>query len=116
MSNNLKKKIIEILETIYDPEIGIDVWNLGMIYDIILDEGKKIVKIKMAFTTPFCPLANVIPLMIKDRVEKELKLKTDIEIVHDPPWTPERITEKGRRMFKEKYGYDIVEEWKRRNI
>ncbi|WFO76206.1 DUF59 domain-containing protein [Desulfurococcaceae archaeon MEX13E-LK6-19] len=114
-NEELRKKIIEVLETIIDPEIGIDVWNLGMIYDILF-EDKKNIKIKMALTTPFCPLANVLPLMIKEKLEKTLGINVDVEIVYDPPWTPERMTEKGRRMFKERYGYDIVEEWKRRNV
>ncbi len=113
MSEELKKKIIKVLETIADPEIGIDVWNLGMIYGLeIIDE--KHVKIKMTLTTPFCPLSNILPLMVKDQLKKQLDIDADIELVFEPPWTPEKMTEKGRRMFMERFGYDIVEEWKRR--
>lgn len=108
----LKKKIIAVLETIADPEIGIDVYNLGMIYGIdIIDE--KHVKIKMTLTTPFCPLANMLPMMVVDELKRKLGIEADIEIVMEPPWTPLMMTEKGRRIFKERYGYDIVEEYKK---
>ena len=108
----LKKKIISVLETIADPEIGIDVYNLGMIYDIEVIDDKH-VKIKMTLTTPFCPLANILPMMIVEELKRKLGIETDIELVFDPPWTPEKMTEKGRRIFKERFGYDIVEEYKK---
>jgi len=113
MSNldELKNKIIEILETIVDPEIGIDVYNLGMIYGIDVIDDKH-VKIKMTLTTPICPLAHIIPYMIVETLKSKLGVETDIELVYDPPWTPEMMTEKGRRMFKERYGYDIVEAYR----
>ncbi|MET1160429.1 MAG: metal-sulfur cluster assembly factor [Thermoprotei archaeon] len=106
----LIKKVISVLETIIDPEIGIDVYNLGMIYGIdVVGENK--VKIKMTLTTPICPLANIIPFMIVEELKKA-GIEADIELVYDPPWTPDKMTEKGRRMFKERYGYDIVEAYK----
>ncbi len=106
------EKIIPVLETIADPEIGIDVYNLGMIYDIdVIDE--KHVKIKMTLTTPFCPLANILPMMVIEELKRKLGIEADIELVFDPPWTPEKMTEKGRRMFRERFGYDIVEEYKK---
>lgn len=105
--DELRKKIIEVLETVIDPEIGIDVYNLGLIYDIqIIDE--KNVKISMGLTTMFCPLATTIPLMIIDQLKEKLNVNADIDIVYDPPWTPLRMTEKGRALFKEKFGYDVV--------
>ncbi len=108
----LKKKIISVLETIADPEIGIDVYNLGMIYDIEVIDDKH-VKIKMTLTTPFCPLANILPMMVVEELKRKLGIETDIELVFDPPWTPEKMTEKGRRIFKERFGYDIVEEYRK---
>lgn len=109
--DKVKKKIISILESIVDPEIGIDIYNLGMIYGIeVVDE--KHVKIKMTLTTPICPLANIIPAMIVEELKSKLGIEADIELVFDPPWTPDKMTEKGRRMFKEKFGYDIVEAYR----
>lgn len=104
-------KIIEVLETIIDPEIGLDVYNLGLIYGIDFPrEG--VVKIKMTLTTPLCPLAYILPQLIVDEIKKKLGLEVELEIVYDPPWTPDKMTEKGRRIFKEKFGYDIVDLYK----
>ncbi len=108
----LKKKIISILETISDPEIGIDLWNLGLIYDIKIIDDKH-VRIHMGLTTPFCPLANILPMMVAEELKKKLGINAEIELVYDPPWTPEHMTEKGRRIFKERFGYDIVEEYRK---
>ncbi len=108
----LKKRIVSILETISDPEIGIDIYNLGMIYGIEI-VNEKHVKIKMTLTTPFCPLANILPMMVAEELRQKLGIDADVELVFDPPWTPERMTEKGRRIFKERYGYDIVEEYRK---
>jgi metal-sulfur cluster biosynthetic enzyme len=109
--DDLKKKVIEVLETIADPEIGIDVYNLGLIYGLEVSGGK--VKIKMGLTTPFCPMANILPMMVDEELKKRLGVEVVIELVYDPPWNPLMMTEKGRRMFIERYGYDIVEEYKR---
>ncbi|MEL9999925.1 MAG: metal-sulfur cluster assembly factor [Desulfurococcaceae archaeon] len=105
---DVKRKVLEVLETVIDPEIGIDVYNLGLIYDVqVVDE--KHVKISMGLTTMFCPLAPIIPLMIIDQLKERLGIDADIDLVYDPPWTPLRMTDKGRAMFKERFGYDIVE-------
>jgi len=109
--DDLKKKVIEVLETIADPEIGIDVYNLGLIYGLEVSGGK--VKIKMGLTTPFCPMANILPMMVDEELKKRLGVEVEIELVYAPPWNPLMMTEKGRRMFIERYGYDIVEEYKR---
>jgi len=103
----LKKKIVEVLETVIDPEVGIDVYNLGLIYNIeILNEKR--VRIKMGLTTVLCPLAYTLPLMVIEQLKDRLNIDADIDIVYDPPWTPLRMTEKGRKLFKERFGYDIV--------
>ncbi len=83
-----KDKIIKILKTITDPELGIDVYNLGLIYDVKID--KSTVKIKMTFTTPMCPygpmLMDMIESAIKDKIKEVKSVK--IEIVFEPPWQP----------------------------
>lgn len=112
MSNNeLKNKVISILETIVDPEIGIDIYNLGMIYSVEVIDNKH-VKIKLTLTTPICPLANIIPMIIIEELKNKLGIEVDLELVFEPPWTPDRMTEKGRRLFRERYGYDIVEAYR----
>ncbi|MEM1879887.1 MAG: metal-sulfur cluster assembly factor [Desulfurococcaceae archaeon] len=106
--DTIKQRIVEILETIVDPELGVDVYNLGLVYNIDVIDDKH-VKITMTLTTPFCPLASIIPLMIIDQLKEKLRIDADIDITYDPPWTPLRMTEKGRQLFKERFGYDIVE-------
>lgn len=107
-TDELKKRIIEVLETVVDPEIGIDVYNLGLIREIKI-LGEKQVKIGMTLTTMFCPLATTIPLMIIDQLKEKLGVDVDIDIIYDPPWSPTDMTEKGRELFKQRFGYDIVE-------
>ena len=104
----LRLEILKIRESTVDPEIGIDVVNLGLIYDVqILDN--RVVKIKMTLTSAYCPLSTYIPLMIIDQLKEKLNVDADVELVYDPPWTPLKMTDKGRRLFKERFGYDIVE-------
>ncbi|MEM3346257.1 MAG: metal-sulfur cluster assembly factor, partial [Desulfurococcaceae archaeon] len=92
--DTIKQRIVEILETIIDPELGVDVYNLGLVYNIDVINDKH-VKITMTLTTPFCPLASIIPLMIIDQLKEKLRIDADIDITYDPPWTPLRMTEKG---------------------
>jgi metal-sulfur cluster biosynthetic enzyme len=111
-NEGLKEKIIKVLETIMDPEVGIDIYNLGLIYNIEIVDEKK-VKIDMGLTTMFCPLATTLPLMVIDQLKEVLNMDADISIVYEPPWTPLRMTPKGRQMFKERFGYDIVEHYEK---
>jgi metal-sulfur cluster biosynthetic enzyme len=83
-----KEEIIEALKSCFDPELQIDVWTLGLIYDISIMNAKD-VKIKMTFTTPMCPYG---PLLM-DEVYRALKNikdtnKVKIDITFDPPWKP----------------------------
>lgn len=114
MTEELKKKVIEELKKVYDPEIPIDVWNLGLIYDLKVDD-EGYVKVRMTMTVPGCPMVY----MILDQVKMALQAiegikKVDVELAWDPPWTPEKMTKEGRKIFKAVYGYDIVEDWLRR--
>lgn len=82
-----KKDVIKILKTVDDPEIMVDVYSLGLIYDIKVE--KNIVKIKMTFTTPMCPYGPMLIDMIESELKENLKIKkVEIEIVFDPPWEP----------------------------
>ncbi len=81
-----KKDIIKVLKTVDDPEIMIDVYSLGLIYDIKIE--KNIVKIKMTFTTPMCPYGPMLMDMIESAIKEKHKVNVEIEIVFDPPWEP----------------------------
>lgn len=106
-----KEKVVEALRKVFDPEIPVNVYDLGLIYDVSIEGGK--VKVKMTMTAPGCPLGAYLPAMVEDAVRSEVPGVEDVEveIVWDPPWTPLRITEEGRKQLKQIYGVDIVEEW-----
>jgi len=83
-----KQKAIEVLKHTLDPELNIDIWTLGLIYDVSTDEDLETVKVKMTFTTPLCPFG---PQLVGDLKRSLLAAgfrDADIEIVFDPPWEP----------------------------
>ena len=89
----LKEKIISEIKKIYDPEIPVNIYELGLIYDIIIEKDNN-VKIKMTLTSPNCPVADSLPNEVKNSV-KEIKEidKVDLELVWDPPWNKSMMTE-----------------------
>ncbi|WP_185869088.1 iron-sulfur cluster assembly protein [Blattabacterium cuenoti] len=93
---SLEDRIISVLKSIYDPEIEVDIYELGLIYDIQISNEKK-VKIIMTLTTPNCPVAESLPIEIKNKVEslKEIK-NVDVVLTFDPPWSREFMSEEAR--------------------
>jgi metal-sulfur cluster biosynthetic enzyme len=82
-----KEKVIEILETVFDPELGVDVWTMGLIYDInIIDE--KNVKILMTFTSPLCPVGEELVEDITVSLKQLGFENVKVEVTFNPPWTP----------------------------
>ena len=93
LKNDLKEKIVAALKTCYDPEIPVDIFELGLIYDIYLDDDFKAF-IKMTLTSPACPVAGSLPGEVQERVSSvEGVEQVDVELVWDPPWSPERMSE-----------------------
>lgn len=90
-----KQEVIEVLKKVDDPELGIDIWTLGLIYNIdILKDNK--VGIRMTYTTPFCPYGPQLLSSIKNKIKEEQNLDAEVEVVFTPPWEmPEEI----RRMM-----------------
>ena len=93
---NIKNDIVTALQGVYDPEIPVSIYDLGLIYDIILEENGD-VKIIMTLTTPHCPEAQSIPEKVADVVAvlngvNEVK----VEITWEPPWTQEKMTEEAK--------------------
>jgi FeS assembly SUF system protein len=95
-TNELGEKIVNVLKTIYDPEIPVDIYELGLIYDVFVNEDYE-VKILMTLTTPNCPVAESLPLEVEDKV-KSLKpvMDAEVEITFDPPWTQELMSEEAK--------------------
>ena len=90
---NLKDKVVAEIKKIYDPEIPVNIYELGLIYDIKIDE-KNNVKVNMTLTTPNCPVAESLPKEVKDSIIeiKEVN-KVDLDLVWDPPWDKSMMTE-----------------------
>jgi FeS assembly SUF system protein len=89
----LRLGVVEALHTVYDPEIPVDIYELGLIYDINIDPTGN-VAIKMTLTAPGCPVAGSMPGMVKDAVETvDSAGKVDVELVWDPPWDRDRMSE-----------------------
>ena len=93
-----KEQIIEIAKQCFDPEIPVNIWDLGLIYDIDVKPDADQVDVRMSLTSQGCPAAQQIPSDLKAKIQASLKVKNvNIQIVFDPPWTPERISGEGRK-------------------
>ena len=108
MNQQIEQGIIAGLKTVYDPEIPVNIYDLGLIYKIDIDDAS--VKILMTLTSAFCPSAEEIPQQVQVVVENALKelnttRTTSVEVVFDPPWTPERVSEEAR-LEMGMYDYD----------
>lgn len=110
-----RKKIMEGLKEVYDPEIPIDIVNLGLIYDLRISQDGD-VYIRVGATTPSCPVTEDISYTVEQVVKESTNAKSiNVELDLDTRWTPLMMSDEGRKMFKEKYGYDIVQLWKMQN-
>ena len=88
-----KELIIEEIKKIYDPELPVNIYELGLIYDIIV-ENEKLAKIKMTLTTPNCPVAESLPKEVKEGVMQVEGIEdVDLQLVWDPPWTKDMMSE-----------------------
>ena len=89
----LKEKIIEEIKKIYDPEIPVNIYDLGLIYDIKV-ENKNTAKVKMTLTSPNCPVAESLPKEVKDGIMQVEGIdNVDLDLVWDPPWDKDRMSE-----------------------
>jgi len=110
----------EALKEVYDPEIPVNVYDLGLIYaiDARRVDGKPKVKILMTLTAIGCPVTGSILAYVEqallDKIPGLSEENLEIEVTFDPPWSPDMVSEAGREALKELYGYDVVEEWKKR--
>ena len=91
----LKDRIINEIKKIYDPEIPVNIYELGLIYDISIND--KSVVIEMTLTSPNCPVADSLPKMVKENINsiEEIK-KVDLKLVWSPPWTKDMMSEEAK--------------------
>ena len=92
----LQAKIIEAIKTVFDPEIPVDIYELGLIYEIIVDAEKRVL-VKMTLTSPACPSAQQIPSEVRYKVKALPEVKDAwVEIAWEPPWSKERMSEEAK--------------------
>ena len=90
--SNLQEKVINEIKKVYDPEIPVNIYELGLIYKIEIEND--IVKIDMTLTTPNCPVADSLPKMVKDYILKiDGVSDVDLKLVWDPPWSKEKMSD-----------------------
>lgn len=92
----LQGKIVEVIKTVYDPEIPVDIYELGLIYEIIVDAERRVL-VKMTLTSPACPSAQQIPSEVRYKVKALPDVKDAwVEIVWEPPWSKDRMSEEAK--------------------
>ena len=92
----LGEKILNVLKTIYDPEIPVDIYELGLIYDVFVNEDME-VKILMTLTTPNCPVAESLPMEVEEKVKSLNEVKSaEVEMTFDPPWSKDLMSEEAK--------------------
>ena len=96
MEPNLEEQIVDALKTVFDPEIPVNIYELGLIYDLAIEDAGQ-VKIKMTLTSPGCPVAGSLPGEVQTKVEGVPGVaNADVELVWDPAWNPSMMTEAAR--------------------
>ena len=89
----IKEKIIAEIKKIYDPELPVNIYDLGLIYEVIVEKNNNI-KVKMTLTTPNCPVAESLPKEVKDSIMQVKEVNdVDLELVWDPPWDKSMMSE-----------------------
>ena len=92
----LRAKVIETLKTCYDPEIPVDIYELGLIYEVAVGEGSR-VDVTMTLTSPMCPVAESLPPEVEAKVRAVPEVSdAKVEVTWDPPWSPEMMSEAAR--------------------
>ena len=94
--SEIKNKVIECIKKIFDPEIPVNIYELGLIYKIDVDE-KNNVKVDMTLTSPNCPVAESLPQEVEEKIRSIDEVKTaEVEITFDPPWTKDLMSEEAK--------------------
>ncbi|MFN2260511.1 MAG: DUF59 domain-containing protein [Psychroflexus sp.] len=95
-TEKLGDEIVRVLKTIYDPEIPVDIYELGLIYDVFVNEDYD-VKILMTLTSPNCPVAESLPQEVKEKAASlDLVNECEVELTFDPPWSQELMSEEAK--------------------
>ena len=92
-ATGLRESVIDMIKTCYDPEIPVDIWELGLIYDVAVEDGGN-VNVTMTLTSPMYPVAESLPPEVEAKVRTvEGVAEARVEVTWDPPWSPDKMTE-----------------------
>ncbi|HYS06514.1 MAG TPA: SUF system Fe-S cluster assembly protein [Candidatus Dormibacteraeota bacterium] len=95
--DDLKARVVEVLQTCYDPEIPVNIYELGLVYDVDVKEASGEVKVRMTLTSPACPVAGSLPPEVEAKIRAVPGVNNvSVEVVWDPPWTPEKMSDAAR--------------------
>jgi FeS assembly SUF system protein len=95
-SEQIRTSVVDVLKTVYDPEIPVDIWELGLIYDLDVDESGG-VRIRMTLTSPMCPVAETLPPEVEAKARSVAGVSdVKLDLVWDPPWSPSMMSEAAR--------------------
>jgi FeS assembly SUF system protein len=90
---SIAPKVVEALKTVFDPEIPVNIYEMGLVYDVIIDAAGQ-VGVKMTLTAPACPAAQSLPIEVRDKARSvEGVIDAKVEVVWDPPWTKDRMSD-----------------------
>ena len=96
-SGGLKERVIEVLQTCYDPEIPVNIYELGLVYGVDVDESTGRVMVRMTLTSPACPVAGSLPPEVEAKIRAVPGVgQVSVEVVWDPPWTPDKMSDAAR--------------------
>lgn len=96
-AGGLEERVIGALRTVYDPEMPVNIYDLGLIYELVVDESSGKVRIRMTLTAPGCPVAQTFPATVERAVGAVSGVsEAEVELVWDPPWSRERMSEAAR--------------------
>jgi FeS assembly SUF system protein len=106
--NALETKVVEALRTVYDPEIPVNIYDLGLIYELAVDDAGQ-ARVRMTLTAPSCPVAGILPGQVEEKVRsvegvKEVKL----DLVWDPPWNRDMMSDAAKLELGFDLGFDTV--------
>lgn len=92
----ISQRVIDILKTCYDPEIPVDIWELGLIYEVTVNETKDVI-VRMTLTSPTCPVAETLPPEVEQKVrDAEGVNSAKVELTFDPPWEKSMMSEEAQ--------------------
>jgi FeS assembly SUF system protein len=92
----LRERVIDQIKTCYDPEIPVDIWELGLIYDVAVQQGGEI-HVRMTLTSPMCPVAEILPPEVEAKIRQvDGVANVKLDLVWEPPWNPEMMSEAAR--------------------